>query len=206
MSSSLKKPGDKYRFKRDGGIALMRDLIQFAEWLGGKIGFEISADSFTFARETAGGGFSVGMAAGAVTGSGPLTVLSNGSVVPSTIGGVMPTIGGTALDAGTPPTLSLSGSGTEYVIATISGTVSKTTLSGRDFFHTMTGITVALSVTTTAINSGDSFKDASPFKLLLATFVDGVKTAQIGRGPISLTWDDDLTGAGNAQMVATWTA
>jgi len=135
-----------------------------------------------------------------------LFVRTNGSVVPSTIGGVMPTIGGTALDAGTPPTLSLSGSGTEYVIATISGTVIKTTLSGRDFFHPMTDITVALSVTTTAITSGDSFKDASPFKLLLATFVDGVKTAQIGRGPISLTWNDDLTGAGSAQMVATWTA
>ncbi|MCG3206311.1 MAG: hypothetical protein KCHDKBKB_03045 [Elusimicrobia bacterium] len=141
------------------------------------------------------------VASGAAAGAAPpLQVLSDGRVIAGTIGGVVPTISGTPITNSPAPTLSLSGSGTEHVVVTVSGSVNSTILSSRTFFHNLSSLGVSIAVTSTAPNSGDLLRSTSPFKFLLATFVDGVKTLQNGYGPIGLSWEDDLTGSGTALM------
>jgi hypothetical protein len=136
----------------------------------------------------------------------PLDVSSSGIVTPSTIFGVMPTIGGTPLNDSPPPTLSIPSSGTRHVVITISGTPLKTTLSGRDFIHNLNSISVTISLQTSAPNSSDQVSSTGTYKLLLATFVNGAKTAQIGYGPITAGISDDLNGTGTGILSVSYTA
>jgi hypothetical protein len=136
----------------------------------------------------------------------PLDVSSNGIVTPSTIFGVMPTIGGTPLNGSPPPTLSIPSSGTRHVVITISGTPLTTTLSGRIFIHNLNSISVTISLQTTAPNSSDQVSSTGTYKLLLATFVNGAKTAQIGHGPITAGISDDLNGTGTGILSVGYTS
>ena len=134
-----------------------------------------------------------------------LNVNANGTVTPSTIAGVVPTIGGDPIN-GTYTPLTI-GSGTKHVIATITGTFVTSTLDSRVFVSpAMTGIAVALSVTTTLPTGADLVNNTGSFILLLATFVDGVKTLQNGQGPVGAVLQDNLDGSGDALLVVTFTA
>lgn len=134
-----------------------------------------------------------------------LDCLADGRVVAATILGVMPTIGGDRIDGSyTPLTI---GSGTKYIIATVTGTPDTTTLSGRVFFHpAMSSISVAISVTATAPTAGDLTSTSGTFKIHLATFVDGRRTAQNGHGPITGFVQDQLDGSGYGTLSPVWTA
>jgi hypothetical protein len=129
-----------------------------------------------------------------------LEVNADGTILAASIGGAMPTIGGTAIDAGyTPLTI---GSGTKYVVATISCTFTTVTLAGRVFVSPVpTGLSVSIAVTGTAPTSADLISTTGTFKLLLASFKDGVKTAQNGHGPLVLYLQDDLMGTGSAMLI-----
>lgn len=138
-----------------------------------------------------------------------LEVYKDGSswkVYPATVLGAMPTIGGTALDAGTAPTLSVATSGTRYIVLNISGTPGVTTLDGRDFFHpTMGSIAVTVTVETTQPVAADLVSSSGSFKALLATIVNNVKTAQNGYGPITGFVQDQLDGSGNGTLLLEYT-
>lgn len=136
----------------------------------------------------------------------PLDVLSNGIVIPSTIFGVMPTIGGTPLNDAPPPTLSIPSTGTRHVVITISGTPVTTTLSGRIFIHNLNSISVTISLDTSAPNTADLVSSTGTYKLLLATFDNGSKTAQIGHGPITAGISDDLNGTGTGILSVGYTS
>lgn len=123
-----------------------------------------------------------------------------------TVLGVMPTIGGTALNAGTAPQLTITKSGTRHVVLNISGTPSVTTLDSRDFFHpTMSSITVTITSETTAPTGSDLVSSTGSFKALLATYVNGVKTAQNGYGPITGFVQDQLDGSGDGTLLLEYT-
>lgn len=128
-----------------------------------------------------------------------LFVSSAGTVYPATIAGVMPTIGGVALDSGTNPAVTIPGTGTQYVVATITGTHS---ISATNFATNLTSRAVAISVSTTAITTADTNNVASggAFRILLATFVNGNKTAQNGYGPITCNFYDDGSNSGKLNM------
>lgn len=135
----------------------------------------------------------------------PLNVDENGVVTPGTIGGVMPTISGTALDDATPPVLTIGSSGTKYVIANITGTFSSSTLGSATFIGAaMSSISVTITVTSTALTDADARSTSGSFKLLLATFQDGVKTAQNGYGPLGIYIQDALNGSGTGLLVVTY--
>lgn len=129
---------------------------------------------------------------GSTDASAPFYVRSDGSVVPGTIGGVTPTIGGDAIDDSPPPTLTISGSGTDYVVATINSTLS---VYDGVFVEGYSAISsVVFTATSTDPGDGGMLSTTGEFKLKLATFVDGVKTAQFFTGSKSIQICDDGTG------------
>lgn len=126
-------------------------------------------------------------------------------VYPATVLGQMPTIGGTPLDDGTAPTLSVASSGTRYVVLNISGTPVTTTLSSRVFFHpSMTGVAVTVTVETSAPTNADLMDSGGSFKVLLATIEDGILTSQNGYGPITGYVQDQLDGSGDGYLYLTY--
>jgi len=147
----------------------------------------------------------LGQSDGGVSARGGLVLYKvdgNWLVKPSTVLGAMPTIGGTPLDDDPAPELTVSGSGTRYAVLNISGTPSTTTLDGRDFFHpTMSSIAVTITETGTAPVAGDLLDASGSFKALLATFQDGVKTAQNYIGPLTGYVQDQLDGSGEGLLV-----
>jgi len=136
-------------------------------------------------------------------------VLLNGlkiKVASSTILGAMPTIGGVRLDATTAPTITVPSSGTRYVVATITGTPTTTTittsLGTRVFFHpTMGSITVEIAIATAAPTSADLFGSTGIFKIHLGTVVNGTSVASNGYGPIAGFVQDQLDGSGNGTLI-----
>jgi hypothetical protein len=128
-------------------------------------------------------------------------------VEPGTVLGAMPTIGGTALSAGTPPQLTITQSGTRYVVLNINGTPDTTTLDGQVFFHpAMSGIAVTITVETTSPTAADLISNIGDFEVLLATYVDGIKTSQNGYGPITGHVQDMLDGSGDGLLELTYAA
>jgi len=129
---------------------------------------------------------------GSTDASAPFYVRSDGSVVPGTIGGVTPTIGGDDIDDSPPPTLSISGSGTDYVVVTINSTLS---VDGGVYVEGYSAISsVVITATSTDPGSAGMLSTTGVFKLKLATFVDGVKTAQFFTGSRSIQVCDDGSG------------
>lgn len=123
-------------------------------------------------------------------------------VYPSTVLGIMPTIGGTALDDASPPTLTIPTSGTRYVVLNVSGTPSTATVDGRVFFNpVMSSIAVSITVESTAPTPTDLVSSTGDFLVLLATFVNGQLTAQNGYGPYSGFVQDALDGSGDGLLV-----
>ena len=124
--------------------------------------------------------------------SASLFVRSAGSGGPGTIGGVPPAIGGDDSAASPPPTLSISGSGTDYVVVTINSTLS---VDGGVYVEGYSAISsVVITATSTDPGSAGMLSTTGVFKLKLATFVDGVKTAQFFTGSRSIQVCDDGTG------------
>ncbi len=126
-----------------------------------------------------------------ITSYEPLYVKSSGIVVPGTIGGVTPTIGGDAIDDSPPPELTI-GSGTKYIVCTINLTLE---IDAGVYVEGYSAISsVVLTATSTDPGDGGMLSTDGEFKLKLATFVDGVKTAQFFTGSKSIQVCDDGTG------------
>ena len=130
------------------------------------------------------------------------TVRSDGTtvaVVPSTICGVMPKIGTTPLSSSPTPTLTITGTGTEYIVATITGTYTVTdSILVHPAFAAITS--VVLSVSSTEPDEQDLRSDGV-HTLLLATFVDAVKTVQNGYGPVAYYLQDSWTEDAEAMLI-----
>lgn len=131
----------------------------------------------------------------------PLTVSANGQVVPGTVGGIMPTIGGVAIDTVPAPLLTIPITGTQYVVINIEGTMSTASYAGASFVAAaMTDVTVTITVESSSPTGADMLSDTGTFKLLLATFVDGIKTHQGMIGPVTFIIQDTLDGSGTGYL------
>lgn len=190
-----------------------RGFGAFKRWVGAAIrriaaaaGVAVQIDGAEAASTGADGAlrFKVGGGGGAAAAAQGLDVGNDGKVVAATVMGVMPTIGGTSLDDGTPPTLTIASSGTRYIVINITGTF---TLKGSTFVMPTYSAdpTVTITVETTNPGYGGTHNVSSgEFKILLATFVDGVKTSQNGHGPISAEICDNLNQEAKASLDITW--
>lgn len=139
--------------------------------------------------------------------SGGVTV----QVHPSTVLGVVPTIGGTPLNAETPPELSIPGDTTRHIVLNLR--VQATITDG--FVFPAIGFeegedAVSLTVEETAPSISDLVVTATGstliFKTLLATYADGKKNLQAGYGAISGELCDTLEGASKAALVLHWSS
>lgn len=127
----------------------------------------------------------------------PLTVLRSGVIVAGTIGGVMPTIGGTSLAAGTPPALTIPTSGTRHVMLTVTSTF---TVFNSVFVQTAT-VTAASFALESGAGSSVLLSTSGTFKVRWATFVDGVKTYQHETGDFVVDVIDDRTASARGTIV-----
>lgn len=116
-------------------------------------------------------------------------------VRPGTIVSVMPTIGGTRLDAGTPPYLVLPTTGTKYVVFNV--TTTFTNVDGVFILPAFSGTTVPITLEDSDPGAAGMKAADGHFHFLLATYVDGVKTLQNGWGPITGELCDTLQGTGD---------
>lgn len=136
----------------------------------------------------------------------PLHVSLDGRVKPGTIGNVMPEISGVPLDDDHPRALNIPSSGTRYVVIEVTGTLNKQFNGGAIFCAAaMTEVSVVIKLSTTRPTDEDLVSTEGSFKIPLATFVDGAKTAQNGHGPITLLIQDKLDGSGTGVLVVGWT-
>lgn len=182
------------------------EMLRLGAFIGKHCGFTIDSDEIRRAESTP-DGLRLKLKGTAGTGNAALglDVSDTGIVTPATVGGAMPTIGGTALDAGTPPTLTIPGSGTRYVVLNITSTFSTSTLGGQVFVGAgLSGISVTVTLDTSAPGSAGLQSTTGAFKIHLATFVNGSRTAQLGHGPISLAVQDNLDGSGKGNLIVTW--
>lgn len=208
MKAEGKTP--KHRIGPIKGMGSMRrEFVRAVTFLGKHIGVTIDSDDIRRAESTHDGGVRLRLNTGTGGGAGDvslaLSVSDAGVVTPGTVQGIMPTIGGTRLDAGTPPTLTIPGSGTRYVVINITGTFNSSTLGGATFIAaSLASPTATITLETTAPSAADLKSTTGSFKLHLATFVNGVKTAQIFYGPVTFTIQDELDGSGTGNLVATY--
>lgn len=188
----VSRKAQTYRPKKASKKLLkMEDLLDALRFLQQFIDFEIDSDEIETARTT-GGSFRLGLAAGGGSTTAPLFVSASGVVTPGTIAGVMPTISGTALDAGA-PALSFSGSGLEYVVANVSGTH---TIIGGTFATNLTSRSVTITVSSTSPGSAGitSVPSGTAFRILIATFNNGAKTSQTATRSLTCNFYDDASG------------
>lgn len=198
-STAAKKPIRSPRFPE--GLSPWRALVERTlDQLCRASGHAIQIDGAQSGGTGADGTqqFRIPAGSGGNDASAPFYVRSDGSVVPGTIGGVTPTIGGDDIDDSPPPTLSISGSGTDYVVATISLTLEVDAGVYVEGYSAISSI--VLTATGTDPGSGGMLSTTGEFKFKLATFVDGVKTAQNTTGSKTIQVCDDGTGAARGSL------
>lgn len=190
---------------RGGNLVFKQDLVWLLQSIFRMLGLQVQIDGADSMRTDANGNIQAKINPGSGTAAAlGLDVSSSGLVVPATIMGIMPTIGGTALDAVPAPALTIATSGTKYIVVTVAGTFD---LKASTFvLPTYSGTpTVTIAVDTTDPGYAGTHNVASgTFKFLLATFVDGVKTSQNGHGPISAEICDNLKNEAKANLNLTW--
>lgn len=113
----------------------------------------------------------------------PFTITGDLRVVPGLVGGKMPRIGGTALNAATPPTLTITGTGTEYVYFKLNFTV--TLASGYLSSFVLDGVDVVVDTSATPAEDRDTKY------LLFNTITNGTWGASYFNTSIPITlWDN----------------
>jgi len=100
-SLSDSKAKKKFRFQQKGGVALMRELIRFADFIGEELGIDIQIEGTERVRSVAGGGKIVKIATGSSGSNVNPTVIwgirNDYKMTPGSISGIVPTYSGTSI-------------------------------------------------------------------------------------------------------------
>lgn len=137
----------------------------------------------------------------------PLTVTADGKIVPGTIQGVIPTIGGTAIAALPAPALEIPATGVAHVVAGLYAVVTQT--ADGEYAESVDITEVRFAVLEDPPTAADLKSDGvvdpeSPdtpqFKVLFATFVDGARTLQAWTGSQAYKFCDDSSRTGTAKL------
>jgi len=171
--------------------------------MGRALGVQVQIDGAESASTGSDGSLRFKIATGSASTSLPLDVSASGIVVPGTILEVMPQIfvgaTWTAIDTVPAPALAITGTGTEYAVVQVTGVFDVVdSVFVRRNFSSITHVRIA--ITGTMPGPADITRDDGVFKFHLATFVDGVKTAQNGHGPITGNLCDDSTETASAKL------
>ncbi len=112
-------------------------------------------------------------------------------IAPGTVSGLMPTLGGTDLDDGTPPVLTIANTGTFKIYLEINATLTPTTEN----------YVVSWTIDSVTVESDSSIPDdllTGTYRRHIATIVDGVLTAQVVQNSLEVTLLDDGTATAQA--------
>lgn len=113
-------------------------------------------------------------------------------VVSGTFNGNVPTLGGTALNAGTAPVGTL-GTGTKYVYLHISATLT----AAHDYVYTFTFDDFKIESGSSVPNDDTA---AGEYYIPLASFLNGVKTSQVVISSLGGFIEDDGNGASQGEL------
>lgn len=127
----------------------------------------------------------------------PFTVGGGGRVKPGLVDYVAPTIGGKSILDDPPPTLDIPTTGTRHVVLTLNYTLTKT---AGVFVAGATLNSASIALTSTQPDNNDLLNTTGTYKILLATFTDGRKTAQFAAGWLQGQVVDDGSGAGRGRI------
>lgn len=200
MSAGLATETKKLRLPRmpaGVGPAFKTWLLTCIRLLARACNVQVMIDGSESASSGPNGNLNFKIKRASLTASGPLTVNEDGTVTYGTILGVEPTIGTTPIHEG--PTLTLPASGTRWIVATVTGTPTQTTLSGDTFTHALTDIAVAIAVESADPSLTEGLHGTNEFKFTIAVLDSGV-LYQNGVGPITGGLDDLMLGTGVAAL------
>lgn len=172
-------------------------LLTVLPAIGRALGIKINISGASSSSKEADGSLNFRVKTVTSTASGPLAVNEDGTVTYGTILGVEPTIDTTPIHEG--PTLTLPSSGTRWIVATVTGTPTQTTLSGDTFTHALTDIAVAIAVESADPAVTEGLHGTNEFKFTIAVLDEGV-LYQNGNGPITGGLDDLMLGTGVAAL------
>lgn len=186
-ASNKDESREKIRIPRMGPLVTRGNLIRILEQLEPHLGVELHIDGLQRAQTVSGGGLKLQLPASAPAAAlDTWAIRDDLSIVPGLVGGKMPTLGGTALDAATPPTLTL-GAGTIKVWFKLSFTTTFT--SGYLTAATLDTVEVIESASTPTDTSGTT--GTAVKHLQFNTAVDSVPTTSFFNTSIPVTlWDN----------------
>lgn len=113
------------------------------------------------------------------------------TILPGTVSGIMPTLGGIDLDDGTPPSIDLSTSGTFKIYLEINATLTATT----------EGYVVAWTIDSVTVEYASTIPADDPtgiYRRHIGTLVDGIITAQPVQNSLEATLIDNGTASEQA--------
>jgi len=187
MKASTKEGREKIRIPRMGPLVTRGNLIRILEQLEPHLGVELHIDGLQRAQTVSGGGLKLQLPASAPAAAlDTWAIRDDLSIVPGLVGGKMPTLGGTALDAATPPTLTL-GAGTIKIWFKL--TWNTTFTNGYLTAATLSTVEVIENASTPSDTSGTS--GTAVKHLQFNTAVDSVPTTSFFNTSIPVTlWDN----------------
>lgn len=185
-----------FRIPKEGvvGYRVLNPILFF---ILGKLGIKVSYDGDI--AEIEGGVHLKGGTTAATTADHPflVTAFSDGGtlkfrVAAGTFHGVIPTLGGAALNAATPPSGTL-GAGTRVVYLKVTSTLA----TNHGFVY---GATFSTPQVEAAAAVPSDNKATGTYHRLIASFVDGVKTAQVINSSLDGFVEDTGAGATEADL------
>lgn len=191
---SVERKVPAYEFDRAKGLVRMKDLIRFAKFVARFCGFKVSADGLDM-QEIADGVHIKASGSSTSTRTHPFLCVPEGAgfrIYPGTWDGEPPTVGGLALTESL--TMAL-GAGVQHVYLVLEYLL---TASEGGYVYSVDLQSAQISVQGSLESSPTSHRDT--FYVLIASFNDGVKTAQYVTSSLSGSVCDDGTGDGLANL------
>lgn len=127
----------------------------------------------------------------------PFTVSANGVVKPGQVDWLVPTIGGKSLLGDPAPALEIPTSGTREVILTLTYSFGVT---AGVYVNAATLQSATISLSTTVPTNNDLLNATGIYKVRLAQFVDGKRTAQFAAGYLQSQVVDDGSGLAKGRL------
>lgn len=198
---TAKKKVPEYQFDKHTGLTPRRELIRFASFVGKKLGFKISATNMDISE--IGDDLALGTEMADSTILGGLILIRTSSttvrVSASTVGGTVPLIGGTRLDAVIPPELGVSGSQTTYVYLQIQGVLQYINSFVSGFTLPQGNVAIIAALDSDISESNNPLTGL--FHYPLATVHPGGSILQFRTGPVEVIIADDGSGTGQTQIL-----
>jgi hypothetical protein len=177
MGGMGQKKVEEYRFPRKRGLARVREVIDFAQFLAKQLGFKVSVDGLDIQeikdgvhlKGKAGGGGTHAWYAEAFTGEGGTLYFR---LEPGSYNEVPPDLGGSPLTLSN--NTGVLGTGEKHLYLDVDYTLH----AANSFVHSATFNGAEVSVKSSLVTNPLGPNASGQYSILLASFVDGVKEGQ----------------------------